>query len=144
MKAGGDWIVVETGVTTPYMVNYEESETALLINNTYTEEIDENDTPHGSFDPGEEEPGDDIPSTEVPEEIEENDVPHGSFDPGDSSDIPQGNGGNTPTVEITENETPLSSLPQTGLLQWPIPILGIVGLGLFAFGWFDYKKKKRG
>lgn len=144
MKAGGDWIVVETGVTTPYMVTYEESETALLINNTYTEEIDENDTPHGSFDPGEEEPGDDIPSTEVPEEIEENDVPHGSFDPGDSSDIPQGNGGNTPTVEITENETPLSSLPQTGLLQWPIPILGIVGLGLFAFGWYDYKKKKRG
>lgn len=143
MQAGGDWIVVETGVTSPYTVTYEESETGLLIHNTYTEEIGENDTPQGSFDPDDDDPGTE-PSTETPgEEIDENDTPHGSFNPGDSSDTPESSGGSTPTVQITDNETPLSRLPQTGLLQWPIPILGMAGLGLFAFGWFDYNKKKR-
>lgn len=143
MEAGGDWIVVETGVTSPYTVTYEESETGLLINNTYTEEIDEDDIPHGSFDPGDDDPGIESSTETLAEEIDENNIPHGSFNPGDSSDTPEGSGGSTTTIQTIDNETSLSRLPQTGLLQWPIPILGMAGLGLFAFGWFDYNKKKR-
>lgn len=36
-----------------------------------------------------------------------------------------------------------SSLPQTGQLNWPIPILTIAGLLLLSCGWFLYFGKKR-
>lgn len=53
----------------------------------------------------------------------------------------------SPKVELTPEEpiTPPpdddgdnpggSKLPQTGQLNWPIPVLSIAGLGLFAMGW---------
>jgi len=31
--------------------------------------------------------------------------------------------------------TPLGKLPQTGQLNWPIPVMTVIGLTLFAFGW---------
>lgn len=29
----------------------------------------------------------------------------------------------------------MSSLPQTGQLNWPVPVLAVSGVVLFAFGW---------
>lgn len=51
-------------------------------------------------------------------------------------------GGDTPTIIELTPENPPEILPKTGLLQWPIPILAIAGLLLFAFGWKDYMGKK--
>lgn len=43
-----------------------------------------------------------------------------------------------PTVKPTQKpvQTPTDpTLPQTGMLRWPVPVLGISGLVLFALGW---------
>lgn len=45
-----------------------------------------------------------------------------------------------PTTPPTEPEP---SLPQTGQLNWPIPILATAGLVLFAAGWVLYSMQKK-
>ena len=47
-----------------------------------------------------------------------------------------------PTEEIPEEEPPLAVLPQTGLLQWPIPVMGAAGLLLIALGLLSEQKRK--
>lgn len=43
----------------------------------------------------------------------------------------------TPTPEPTEGTIPdEDDLPQTGQLNWPVPVLAVAGLGLFALGWY--------
>jgi hypothetical protein len=43
---------------------------------------------------------------------------------------------NQSTTDIPEEPTPKSGrLPQTGMLWWPVPMLAIAGLFLFAAGW---------
>lgn len=41
----------------------------------------------------------------------------------------------TPPDQDDEDNPGGSRLPQTGQLNWPIPVLSIAGLGLFALGW---------
>ncbi|WP_312942773.1 Cna B-type domain-containing protein, partial [Oscillibacter sp.] len=36
----------------------------------------------------------------------------------------------------------LASLPQTGLLQWPIPIMAVLGIMLFSRGWWEHFKRQ--
>lgn len=40
----------------------------------------------------------------------------------------------TPTP-TPKPDTPSEKLPQTGMLMWPIPVLGAAGIALFALGW---------
>lgn len=40
------------------------------------------------------------------------------------------------------NGKPGSKLPQTGQLWWPIPILVLLGIGLYMAGWTSKKKSK--
>ncbi len=47
-----------------------------------------------------------------------------------------------PTEGIPEEEPPLAELPQTGLLQWPIPIMAAAGLLLIALGLLSEQKRK--
>ncbi len=50
----------------------------------------------------------------------------------------------TPTPVVTPTPTPAPTLPQTGQLNWPIPLLAVVGLALFVVGWilrFGQKKE---
>lgn len=49
----------------------------------------------------------------------------------------------SPKVELEKapeatlpTEPPDPTLPQTGQLNWPVPVLVVLGLGLFAGGWF--------
>lgn len=37
-----------------------------------------------------------------------------------------------------------SKLPQTGQLNWPVPVLAVLGMGLFAVGWMLRSGKKKG
>lgn len=46
------------------------------------------------------------------------------------------------TKPITTKPTD-PTLPQTGVLQWPIPVLVVLGLILFSAGWIDWYKKRR-
>lgn len=59
----------------------------------------------------------------------------------------------TPKVEVEKAPTPTTptptkpstpTLPQTGQLNWPIPILVVAGLALFCLGWALRFRKKRG
>ena len=36
----------------------------------------------------------------------------------------------------------MNGLPQTGQLNWPIPVMAISGMLLFAFGWVTDRKYK--
>lgn len=47
-----------------------------------------------------------------------------------------------PTAEPTG--TPGPGLPQTGQLNWPIPVLAVLGLGLFSIGWVLCFGRKKG
>lgn len=47
-----------------------------------------------------------------------------------------------PPVEIPDEEPPLAELPQTGLLQWPILVMGLAGLLLIALGILSEQKRK--
>ena len=40
-----------------------------------------------------------------------------------------------PTPVPTPGPTPGVTLPQTGQLNWPVPVLTLLGVGLFAAGW---------
>lgn len=59
----------------------------------------------------------------------------------------------SPKVELQKApipETPVTprpdgpALPQTGQLNWPIPVLAVLGLGLFCAGWLLCFGRKRG
>lgn len=69
------------------------------------------------------------PPTEIPD-----DPP--PSDPGDPPDDDE------PYEEIPEEEPPLAVLPQTGLLQWPVPVMAMAGLLLFAVGFASEKRRK--
>lgn len=43
----------------------------------------------------------------------------------------------------TESVPTEPSLPQTGQLNWPIPVLTVAGLSLFAMGWGLFRHQKR-
>lgn len=48
-----------------------------------------------------------------------------------------------PTTEPTKPTTPPGpNLPQTGQLNWPVPVLVVLGLGLFSVGWMLRTKEK--
>ncbi len=47
-----------------------------------------------------------------------------------------------PYEEIPDEEPPLAELPQTGLLQWPIPIMAAAGLLMIALGLMSEQKRK--
>lgn len=53
-----------------------------------------------------------------------------------------------PESETTETEIPKNpvtpQLPQTGQLNWPIPIMVVIGLILFMSGWLLYRGGKKG
>ena len=67
-----------------------------------------------------------------PEEILDPEVPT------DPDVIPE-----EPGEEILEPEVPLDTLPQTGLLQWPVPVMTLAGLLLIAAGLLMEQRKAR-
>ena len=50
----------------------------------------------------------------------------------------------TPAPTPAPTEPPKDeNLPQTGMLRWPIPVLGVGGLALFSIGWALFFGKKK-
>ncbi|MCD8035848.1 MAG: peptidase [Clostridiales bacterium] len=78
----------------------------------------------------------DEPEPDEPYEPTNPDNPTDHDNPDDSHD--------TPSVD-TPSESSEPALPQTGQLNWPIPVLAVCGLVLFAVGWLlktsDRKEK---
>ncbi len=51
----------------------------------------------------------------------------------------------TQPTQVTEPTQPVedSYLPQTGQLNWPVPVLAVLGFAVFLIGWSLYSKAKR-
>lgn len=73
--------------------------------------------------------------------------PPSSGGPGDPSGGTPDSSGEEPLQLVNiETEVPLQALllPQTGQLNWPVPVLAILGMGMFFFGWMlRYGRKKQ-
>lgn len=46
-------------------------------------------------------------------------------------------------TDLGEDPTPLNPAPQTGMVQWPIPVLAVSGALLIALGLFTGRRRKR-
>lgn len=57
------------------------------------------------------------------------------------TDPPGGGGGDDSPIEIPDDEPPLV-LPQTGLLQWPVPVMAMAGVLLVTLGIASERKRK--
>lgn len=60
----------------------------------------------------------------------------------DEPENPEGPGNPEGSDGQDESDAPGKKLPQTGQLNWPIPVLAITGLLLFASGWYICFAKK--
>lgn len=49
-----------------------------------------------------------------------------------------------PETPATPVPTQPPTLPQTGQLNWPVPVLAVLGLAAFSLGWLKYKKGNGG
>ena len=65
-------------------------------------------------------------STEPTENIPDDDVPSGS----------------TEGEDIDDPEVPKQELPETGMMQWPVPFMAMGGVVLFGMGYISEKKSK--
>lgn len=84
-------------------------------------------------------------STEPPTEIPEESTP---LDPWESEDIDIIDPSTPldpfpPDIDILDPDVPLDSLPQTGVLQWPIPFMAVLGLLVFSAGWILNRNNKK-
>ena len=82
--------------------------------------------------PEPDDPGDDNPPPPV--DIDDTDVPGGD-DPG----LPDPDEGD---IEIIDPDVPQGNLPETGMVQWPVPVLAILGLALLGMGWISERKRR--
>ena len=114
------WQVVERDVPEGYTVRCAlEGSTFVMTNSASTDGATSTnpDDPNQPADSSE-------PATPPEEVIDEDDVPMGVLD-------------------WPDDGTPLASLPQTGQLWWPVPLLAVAGLAMFLLGWVKQQKSQR-
>lgn len=82
------------------------------------------------------------PKVEVEKDPDEDETPSATTEPSvttPTSTTPSGNSpsGNNPSGNNPSGSSTSGSkkLPQTGQLNWPVPLMAVLGLGLFATGW---------
>ena len=167
-----DWSVAEAEVPEGYKASYSTDGTVTWIINTLTEKIEDEDTPltgtPGSLTvrkvwSGDEDQLDKRPDTAAmtlyngPEAVEtvylgdwnEWTYTWNELDPAGSwtvleSDIPKGY---VPSYEVDADGivtvTNTATLIQTGQLNWPVAVLGVVGIGMIFFGVLLMRKKRK-
>ncbi len=108
------WQIVEVDTGGDYTVSVHREGITFVLTNSYVPEVDIPDKPTPGGDP---DPEEEIPDT-APPEI---DIPTDEPDP----DIPD-----TPPP----TDAPEDTLPQTGSLWWPVPLLACGGLALLLIG----------
>lgn len=131
------WQVVERDVPEGYTVRCAlEGSTFVMTNSASTDGATSTnpDDPNQPADSSE-------PATPPEEVIDEDDVPMGVLDwPDDGT--PDGSSDDD-YILIPPVEVPLASLPQTGQLWWPVPLLVVAGLAMFLLGWVKQQKSQR-
>ena len=113
-----EWIIQEINVPEGYVSSTSQNGVNFVITNEYIPEFEEfpDDPP-----PLDEFPN--LPDIDIPDE----DPP--LVGPPDLTDI-------------EDEDVPLASLPQTGMLWWPVPILAVSGMFLFILGWGLHRRQQ--
>lgn len=123
LAAGHDWQVAEREVE-GYTVSVSQTgntfAATFVITNTIDEDLEDPDTPKGNKDPEETKPP---VETKDPEESGRPD--------GDDDDEGE---------DIPDNDTPLTNLPQTGQLWWPVPLMAMGGVVLTFLGVMRHRR----
>ena len=160
------WNVVETLVPSGYNVSYVSSEMTVIITNTKEGYEEETTTSHEETTTAPEEttspdettkpddttrPDNTTESTTGHTDVTESTTqPIGTTDSTEPTDVTQSttssNGSKETTTRSTgskETTTKPEELIKTGQLNWPVPVLSIVGLLLFSMGWamFNFSRK---
>ena len=134
LSANFIWQVVERNVPDGYTVRCAlEGSTFVMTNSAFPDGI----TPTNLDDPNQ--PSE--PATPPEELIDEDEVPKGA--PGLPDDGTPDSSVEDDYILIPPVEVPLASLPQTGQLWWPVPLLAVAGLALFLLGWVKQQKGQR-
>jgi hypothetical protein len=115
---------------------------------TPTDPTNNNPDPNNDPDPTVDIPDENVPLSDTPDivNIDDENVPLADL-PTDTptipelvdileEDVPLANitPNPTPTTTINDNNVPLARLPQTGLLWWPVPVMGIAGVVCLLVG----------
>lgn len=119
------WTVNEAEVPEGYTVSVSQDGSTFTVTNTYKTEADKPDpTPQ---DPGKPDPE---PSDSGQEDSK-------TADPVPAQPVPPA------SVDAAgQAPVPTDTLPQTGTLNWPIPVLAVSGLLLAGLGWYLLNRKK--
>lgn len=118
-----DYQVVERSAGERYNVSVEQTGITSVITNSYIEDIDEEDDP--LIDRPDVSPE---PSTEPVEPSSEPADPSGEPDASTEPTDPE------ELVDIDDEDSATGSLPYTGMLWWPVPVLVIAGFVLLSLG----------
>ena len=133
-EADHDWRVKEIEIPEDFTVVYRNNETLYQIENTYTITEGGGDDNPDSSKPDDSKPEESVPDSSKPDDSKpEESVPDSSKP--DDSKTPSSSKSETSSVTDT-------SLPQTGSLWWPVPVLGGAGVILIAAGVRVSSKKK--
>ncbi len=121
------WSVTETEVPAGYTVSYATSDTRTTITNSFNTEL--------PVDPGPSEPSD--PTDPVP-------IVPSPTDPPEPPGVEVSPDPAIPALGGSPSPGDSGSLIKAGQLNWPIPILAVMGLILFALGWqWTFLKKRK-
>lgn len=115
LDAGYDWQLVEETVPEGYTVSVSQDGITFVVTNTCQPDSPDN-----------------------PDNPDNPDQPENPGSP-DSPDVPEGPASKPPTTP----DGPKPSLPQTGALWWPVPVLAGSGMLLFTLGWVRAQKRGR-
>lgn len=143
LDTGYDWRVVESAGGAGYTVSVGYEGVSFVITNTSNVP----DRPQNDPDDPPDNPPDTPPRTpenppltppgdpDIP--IEDTEVPLANVeDPDEEPELEP----EPELVSIEDPEIPLASLPQTGQLWWPVPLLALSGMVLFLLGWAGKRK----
>lgn len=114
-----NWQITEKDVPDGYTVTVSLDGTTFTVTNTGTPSDQQSpDNPDDSDNPS------------IPEDSNDPDTPKDDDEP------------DLPSIPINPDGSGSPIIPQTGQLQWPIPVLTVVGVIFFGFGWYLFKSGK--
>lgn len=127
------WQVVERNVPDGYTVRCALEGSTFVVTNTASAD--------GAPPADSDEPVQPSASTEPEDLIDKEPAPEERPDRPDVS--PSDNSNEDDYILLPPVEAPAVSLPQTGQLWWPVPVLAASGLLLFLLGWVKQQKSRR-
>ena len=132
LDADYQWRVVEYETPEGYTVSVYRQGITFVMTNSWTEDLPDEETPEDDVPPSPDEnpPDEQTPESDVPPSSDEN-LPDGQTPEGD-----------VPSKGDEPGSSGTQTLPKTGVLWWPVPVLACAGLFLFLIGWGKHRHER--